>query len=490
MISALLACISCDVVTELGKWLDNSLLGGGLLENLFTGSLQPSATTYQAFYGATVPAGIALAGAAAAARLVRLLSDQRTAGAQVFIDVVVRLVVAVGLIGIGLQIIAVCVNTSMAFAESLGMEFLGAGGNATNLPSTIIGIVTNIAVTLMISKGLLLILAVIIVLVLLLMLLYLGILMLARFILVLFVVAMAPLCIAVAVWDHKNRFTEWWFEAFVGVMLIPVVIWGALGIMFGLSWVAGTSLAGPLILPIILIGGIWMTGKMVHRLTWRHFQHGGPIGALAAGMGAFWILPQFAAEGNNMLQAATGGKKDLLKMGTKPGDGAISRAAGTVARTLIGGVTRKNALFNQMGSIDDLNDAQARGGQDKGSWYMAKNAGKALSLSPEQAAAMQTYVGLDSSIRNDTPWDEALAKAQASSLWPRAQSQQNSPPPPPQNSPPPPQNSPPPPQNSPPPPPPPPTNRQRQPQRELFPTYDEQLEMEEMDPEAWNNRVA
>ena len=70
MINHIVACLSCDIVQELGQYFANSftqsLTGGGALQSLVTGTMSTSSTFYMTIYTAAVPAGVALAGAAAA----------------------------------------------------------------------------------------------------------------------------------------------------------------------------------------------------------------------------------------------------------------------------------------------------------------------------------------------------------------------------------------------------------------------------------------
>ncbi len=47
---------------------------------------------------------------------------------------------------------------------------------------------------------------------------------LLRIIQLVFAVASAPLFVAVAVYDHRNRFVQWWLDLFTSAMLLPVVL--------------------------------------------------------------------------------------------------------------------------------------------------------------------------------------------------------------------------------------------------------------------------
>ena len=47
---------------------------------------------------------------------------------------------------------------------------------------------------------------------------------LLRIIQLVFAVATAPLFVALAVYDHRSRFVQWWLDLFTSAMLLPVVL--------------------------------------------------------------------------------------------------------------------------------------------------------------------------------------------------------------------------------------------------------------------------
>ncbi len=120
---------------------------------------------------------------------------------------------------------------------------------------------------------------------LLIMFLYAVLLLVMRTIMVGFCVATAPLCFATAAFDLRNRFFQFWADMFVGAAMTPIVMGAAIAISFTLaSSVVSALVVGPILAIVILIGGVWMSGKLVHQLTWRHFAHGGAMAGFAAGV--------------------------------------------------------------------------------------------------------------------------------------------------------------------------------------------------------------
>jgi hypothetical protein len=120
---------------------------------------------------------------------------------------------------------------------------------------------------------------------LLIMFLYAAFLLVLRTIMIGFCVATAPLCFATAAFDTRNRFLQHWLDMLLGAAMTPIVMGSAIAISFTLaSSVVSAFVVGPLLAIVVLFGGVWMSGKLVHQLTWRHFSHGGAIAGFAAGV--------------------------------------------------------------------------------------------------------------------------------------------------------------------------------------------------------------
>lgn len=294
-------------------------------------------------YQSVRPIGLFLATAAASVRIVKVLADQRAPSHHLIAETMFRFIVGVILIGLpsapGDPLAYTLLHWAKDAAGTLGTaiahEYLNAGQNQVNGVGGVgifgIGMwwfLSLIGADLLAGPiGLLVAIPVIVLLVLA---LYLIILFIAAMILLSFSVASAPLCIAMGVYEFKNRFTEWWVEAFVGAIAIPVVLGAGvtLTVIFWLHTFHDGGVLNPLkgafIGPIFLCGGLWMTGKAAHKLTWRHFQHGGAFGALQAGMVAAMAAPKLAAEAR---AAGMGMGFDMAKI---PGIGRGIKALGDI----------------------------------------------------------------------------------------------------------------------------------------------------------------
>ena len=109
--------------------------------------------------------------------------------------------------------------------------------------------------------------------------------MIVRTVMLGFCVVTAPLCFATAVFDSNNRFFHWWLDLFGSVLLTPLVLGIAIALSLTLASHVVTAFAvGPLLAVVIMAGGLWFAGKMIHHLTWRGFSHGSALAGFAAGM--------------------------------------------------------------------------------------------------------------------------------------------------------------------------------------------------------------
>jgi hypothetical protein len=170
--------------------------------------------------------------------------------------------------------------------------------------------------------------------------LYAAVLLVLRTIMIGFCVATAPLCLATMPFDTRNRFLQHWLDMFVGAALTPVVMGTAISVSFTLAaGVVGAPAVGPLLAIVTLCGGVWMSGKLVHQLTWRHFSHGGALAGFAAGVSTVLAPVQrlapaaFMAEalgmnrggGNRGIEAMK--RMGLAAQGLHPGGSAGSESA-------------------------------------------------------------------------------------------------------------------------------------------------------------------
>ena len=373
-------------IAWLVKELKN-LFWGPEIQNLVTGGFDPANrdSIYQLVYNATVPGASALAAAGACVRGMKLFADQKASGMQIMLDLMIRGIVAAGALAIGYQLITTIYNVSIGISVDLFTALMSA--ETKHIIDTSGDAVGGAIITKALfsyigpkffgsaSLGPLMILCAVI---LLLFLIYLVILMIARFILTAVVIAMAPLVIALTVWEPKNRFTEWWVEALVGSALIPVVFAFSVGTTLVFAVDAFGTAEASVLLVILLIGGIWITGKMMHKLTWRHFQHGGPIGALSAGFSGAWVGAQLAFEAHAGLKAVGfRGGHGLLGLGMQQDkDGNLigkTNALGGFMDKALEGVVRKQAAFVALDDIARHNQNKKmqagliEGGSDPGS---------------------------------------------------------------------------------------------------------------------------
>lgn len=345
---------------------------GSQIKTLLTGD--PGSEFGGGIYGAMFAAlrgpGLALAAAAACIRGMKMFADsQRASGVQIMLDLTVRAIVVIGILGVpvaggqslGYTLVQTVLSVSMDISMNIFTTIVSTIGHSSSVGGSVgMGVITGsligVSETLISSPAGLL--GLLIAGVLILLLIYMIIMLIARFLLTAMVVAMAPLVMGVAVFEPKNRFTEWWVEAFFGAALIPVVLAFCIGLTVALATnaVIGKGGAwGTLFVPIDLIGGIWLTGKMMHKLTWRHFQHGGPIGALSAGFAGAWVGPQLAFEAHAGLQSL-GMRNDKGLMGL--GFNRATGQQGPMGRFMDGAleaVIRKQAAFSALSSVQDFN---------------------------------------------------------------------------------------------------------------------------------------
>ncbi|HZU77762.1 MAG TPA: hypothetical protein VFA70_13420, partial [Dehalococcoidia bacterium] len=117
--------------------------------------------------------------------------------------------------------------------------------------------------------------------------LYAVFLMVVRTIILGFCIATAPLCLATLAFDAGNRFVRWWLDLFLGALLTPVVFAVAIALSVTLAAsIVSAAAVGPVLAVVVLCGGVWFAGRMVHTITWRHFSHGGAVTGFAAGVTA------------------------------------------------------------------------------------------------------------------------------------------------------------------------------------------------------------
>ena len=281
-------------------------------------------STYEALYRVVQAPALLVAATSAALRLLRLTIDARVSAQHALVDVLPRFLACAALIGIpgvgvglGYSFVAWGINASVAVAAGLASTFLHASvfngvGPGQNWFEGVLRMLSN--------RGHGLVVVTIGFIPLLILLLYAAFLLVVRTIMIGFCVATAPLCFATAAFDAHNRFLQYWVDMFVGAAMTPVILGTALSVSLTLASSAVSALVvGPVLAIVILCGGVWMSGKLVHGLTWRHFSHGGAVAGFAAGVAAVLAPVQRLAPAGFLAEAlganAAGGNRvvDAMK---------------------------------------------------------------------------------------------------------------------------------------------------------------------------------
>ncbi len=195
---------------------------------------------------------------------------------------------------------------------------------------------------------------------------------LLRVVQLVFAVASAPLFVSLAVYDHRNRFVQWWLDLFTSAMLLPIIlaICGSLTAGIALFFLGGNrggaspggaaeAMTRAILACFAVLGGVWMTGKAVHGLAWRSFSHGGITGAATAVSTAVMALPN--AAGDVSALATLGGRPPrgggLLETLSRPtrrarSSGAVSPPGETGAAVAAAAAGHAAALAGESPEVD------------------------------------------------------------------------------------------------------------------------------------------
>jgi hypothetical protein len=325
------------------------------LQTWFLGTIAPAGSTwdatqiYQGIYQSVQAPALLIAAMAAAVRVLRGALDARASAMHAIIDVLPRFLAVVAFIGVPGNSTSLCyiaitfvVNGSMLLAHLLFQAIVHASLMQGMQPGEgwfthVYQIVANAghsAVAVVIGGVPLLIL-----------LLYAMFLMVVRTIMIGFIIVTAPLCVATAVLDPQTRFIRWWMDMLIGAAMTPIVFAVSLALSLTLaSSVVSAALVGPILAFIILCGGLWMSAKLVHHMTWRHFTHGSAMAGFSAGLStAFAPMHKLAAAGH--LAEAMGANKEgtnrvvtmMKRVGLASQGLGASAGGGSVAAGSLGG---------------------------------------------------------------------------------------------------------------------------------------------------------
>jgi hypothetical protein len=277
------------------------------------------AQSWPRLYGSFSVSGVFIAMTCCVVRLVRGVFDEGVGSMHLVIDNVGRAVVACGLLvaptpGDSFLLNAITLSTSAS-----GRIAAAAGGGVAAAFTTNLDlgkVVGNIAATGFGLAGIGDFLVAIPILMAAFAFVYLLALYLLRIVQLVFAVASAPLFVGLAVYDHRNRFVQWWLDLFLSAMLLPVILamCGALTAGVALFFLDGNqggvspggaaeAVVRTLLACFAVLGGVWMTGKAAHGLAWRGFSHGGITGAATAVSAAVLALPNAAGDASSLLRA-------------------------------------------------------------------------------------------------------------------------------------------------------------------------------------------
>ncbi|HWF58649.1 MAG TPA: hypothetical protein VG520_09875 [Candidatus Dormibacteraeota bacterium] len=303
------------------------------------------AQSWPRLYSAFSVSGVFIAMTCAVVRVVRGVFDQRADGLHLVVDSVVRALLATGLLlaptpdsSLLLNVIRLSTSASGRIAEAAG----GAVESAFTTNLDLGHVVGNLAATGFGLAGIGDFLVAIPILLVAFAFVYILALYLLRTVQLVFAVASAPLFVGLAVYDHRNRFVQWWLDLFTSAMLLPVIlaVCGALTSGVALFFLDGNqggltpggaaeAVVRTLLACFAVLGGVWMTGKAVHGLAWRSFSHGGITGAATALSTAVMALPNGASDASALLRMGgreprAGGMLDTL---SRPSRRAASGAS-------------------------------------------------------------------------------------------------------------------------------------------------------------------
>jgi len=291
------------------------------------------AQSWPRLYSAFSVSGVFIAMTCAVVRVVRGVFDQRADALHLVVDNVARALVAGGLLvaptpdnSLLLNVIRLSTNASGRIAAAAG----GAVASAFTTNLDLGSVVGNLAATGFGLAGIGDFLVAIPILLVAFAFVYILSLYLLRIVQLVFAVASAPLFVGLAVYDHRNRFVQWWLDLFTSAMLLPVIlaVCGSLTSGVALFFLGGNqggltpggaveAVVRTLLACFAVLGGVWMTGKAVHGLAWRSFSHGGITGAATAVSTTLMALPNAAADASALMRIGgreprSGGAIDTL----------------------------------------------------------------------------------------------------------------------------------------------------------------------------------
>ena len=269
-------------------------------------------STWPRLYGAFAVSGVFIAMTCCVVRVVRGVYDERADPLHLVVGNIARVVVATGLLiaptpqdSLLLNVMRLSTSASARIAEAAGAAVSSAFTANLDLGK----VVGNVAAVGFGLAGIGDFLVAIPVLLVAFGFVYVLSLYLLRIVQLVFAVATAPLFIGLAVYDHRNRFVQWWLDLYTSAMLLPIIlaVCGSLTAGIALFFLGGNqggvsaggaaeAVVRTILACFAVLGGVWMTGKAVHGLAWRSFSHGGITGAATAVSTTVMALPNAAGD--------------------------------------------------------------------------------------------------------------------------------------------------------------------------------------------------
>ncbi|MHB8507647.1 MAG: hypothetical protein ACYDGR_03235 [Candidatus Dormibacteria bacterium] len=232
---------------------------------------------FSRLWSVSLSIAVILVALAAGLRLMRMVLDHQ-ALSFVAPQMTTRVVVGLAAAGLSYKVLGWLAVTSADIGVKMFLAFAQVGAAPGD------GTLTAALLTLQGTSGAAAILVLLPVLAALLVMLYVVALMIARWVILVFAVALAPVAIAVGVYDTRNEFFGWWARMLSGALVAPIITGVVLGITFGVAadFAHSMPFLGPAASGVLLLGGFIVLGKALSHLTMGALHSGAGAGGLVA----------------------------------------------------------------------------------------------------------------------------------------------------------------------------------------------------------------
>jgi len=294
------------------SWFTDQFTSGGVL----------AGGVYSRLYHVTQPVGAVIAATLFGLRVTKAVSDPKVPAAAVILDTLPRLIVSLAAIAFGFDFITYAISVSGSVGNAMFttlVEVLGIGDFVKGGLATLIGD--------LLTDGTTTVIALIGVIPLALFLLYDICLMMVRLVMLGFAIAVAPIGMATFAYDAKNRTFVAWLNLFVGSLMIPIVMGACFGVTVAVALASlEFPVVGSVMEVVIMCGGLWLGGKLVHRLTSELFSHGGAASLLFVPSRLMFSIYEIGMIGGMLASGGIGAAAGAAMGGR--GLGAISQFLG------------------------------------------------------------------------------------------------------------------------------------------------------------------